>query len=360
MADTAAEKYDIRPLALQTWLSPAFPVGSFAYSHGLEWAVGAGRMRDRATAAAWLADLVAHGGSRNDAVLLSVSMPACAWRRLATHSARPTSWRWRLRGSRERLLETVTQGNAFLRAITLAWSNDAVSAVVPGAGGRYGLSDRIGCRLRRPCDRQQRCSWAFLAAAVGNMTSALVRLAVIGQTDAQRIIAGLMPRLCRTRRRGERCDPGRHRRRRVHVRYRRDGARDPGDEVVQVMTTSPQRAIARWHRRTGRRRQDSSRRGAVPKALARLQRRRDHQRHLHEGGCRDPRAVRRASARADHGRGDGRLPAHRDSRGLLAQSRSRRRDDREVSRRGDRIDRIRRRQSRGDVLAGAGRHRRSS
>ncbi len=40
---------------LMTWLSPSFPVGSFSYSSGIEWAVEAGDITDRKTLQDWLA-----------------------------------------------------------------------------------------------------------------------------------------------------------------------------------------------------------------------------------------------------------------------------------------------------------------
>ncbi|MFV0279958.1 MAG: urease accessory protein UreF, partial [Rhodoblastus sp.] len=58
-------------LLLAVWLSPAFPVGAFAYSHGLEWAVEAGDVRDEETLAAWLADLLEQGAVKTDAILLA-------------------------------------------------------------------------------------------------------------------------------------------------------------------------------------------------------------------------------------------------------------------------------------------------
>ncbi len=79
----------------------------------------------------------------------------------------------------------------------------------------------------------------------------------------------------------------------------------------------------------------------------------DHQRHLHQVGRRISGALRRARARAHRRRRDRRLPAHRDPRGCVDQSRRRVGDAKEVSRSRSGADRIRRRQSRGDVLAGA-------
>ena len=61
---------------LAVWLSPAFPVGAFAYSHGLEWAAERAWVRDRATLEAWLRDLLEHGAPHNDLILLAASARA--------------------------------------------------------------------------------------------------------------------------------------------------------------------------------------------------------------------------------------------------------------------------------------------
>jgi urease accessory protein len=63
-------------LPLMIWFSPSFPVGAFAYSHGLEWAQEAGDVTNAATLEAWLVDLVQHGALRNDAILLVACLAA--------------------------------------------------------------------------------------------------------------------------------------------------------------------------------------------------------------------------------------------------------------------------------------------
>src|ERR1700722_9474222 len=65
---------DVTPLLV--WLSPSFPVGSYAYSHGLEWVVETGDVRDLASLEAWLAALLEHGGPWTDAVLLALTHSA--------------------------------------------------------------------------------------------------------------------------------------------------------------------------------------------------------------------------------------------------------------------------------------------
>src|SRR5258708_32022131 len=56
-ADEAAALY-----RLMTWLSPAFPVGAFSWSSGIEWAVEAGDIVDGATLQDWLASMLAGPG----------------------------------------------------------------------------------------------------------------------------------------------------------------------------------------------------------------------------------------------------------------------------------------------------------
>ncbi len=100
-------------LRLLAWLSPAFPTGGYAYSHGLEWAVEAGDVRDGDTLRDWLGDVLAHGSGRNDAILLRHAHRACrdadALARIAALAAAAVP-------GRERRNETLAQGAAFMLA----------------------------------------------------------------------------------------------------------------------------------------------------------------------------------------------------------------------------------------------------
>ena len=179
-------------LLLFIWFSPSFPVGSFAYSHGLEWAHEAGDVGDCESLRDWLSDLLACGAARNDAVLLAEAYRAadvadearlCAVAELALALAT----------SCERRLETVTQGDAFLRTIAQSWPCHTVDefrrvwvdpAAYPVAVGVAAAGHRIALADALP---------AFVLAFVSNLVSAAVRLGIIGQTDGQRTIAALVP-----------------------------------------------------------------------------------------------------------------------------------------------------------------------
>ncbi|RUY00282.1 urease accessory protein UreF, partial [Mesorhizobium sp. M2A.F.Ca.ET.040.01.1.1] len=104
-------------LRLMAWLSPAFPVGGFSYSHGLERAVHDGLIANRDDLAGWLETLVEIGSGWNDAVLFAES-----WRRARDDGDlnKVAALAEALAGSRERHMETMLQGAAFLKAAS-AW-----------------------------------------------------------------------------------------------------------------------------------------------------------------------------------------------------------------------------------------------
>ena len=118
--DKGAAEPDAALLPLMLWLSPAFPVGSFAYSHGLEWAVEAGDIFDAGSLGGWLVDLLTFGAPRADAILFAAAFRAaesCDWPALLEANELAIA----LAASAERRLETTAQGSAFVAAALAAW-----------------------------------------------------------------------------------------------------------------------------------------------------------------------------------------------------------------------------------------------
>jgi urease accessory protein len=165
-------------LTLVQWLSPAFPVGGFAYSHGLEWVISEGQVRDAATLEDWLSDILAHGSGRSDAVLLTRTMDPAADLPLIAATARA------LAASKERWTETHDQGRAFTGAVNALTGNDFPSAALPVAVGRAARA------LSLP---KERVAALYLHAFASNLVSAAVRFVPLGQTDGQRVLAALHP-----------------------------------------------------------------------------------------------------------------------------------------------------------------------
>ena len=184
-------------LPLLVWLSPSFPVGAFAYSHGLEWAVEAGDINNAATCESWISDLLVHGSGYNDAIIMAAAHRAITIRDRAA-LGEVAELAVAMQPSSERHLEATAQGNAFLTAaraawevpslafLKSAWDGDVVYPVAVGA-----LSAGHDIPLSTTLD-------AFILAFSATLVSAAVRLGPIGQTDAQRILAALMPTIRKT------------------------------------------------------------------------------------------------------------------------------------------------------------------
>lgn len=181
---------------LLIWLSPAFPVGSFAFSHGLEWAVQAGHVRNVATVIAWLDALVEHGGMRNDAIFA-----AHAWRAAMVCDARVLTevneLALAMAGSKERYLETTAQGNAFVTIIREAWRSPLFDWGIASLRGDIAYPVAVGLTGAAHRIALHEMSRSFALAQVQNLVSAVIRLSVIGHTDGQHAIASLLPSIGR-------------------------------------------------------------------------------------------------------------------------------------------------------------------
>lgn len=181
-------------LPLLVWLSPSFPVGAFAYSHGLEWAQESGDLHDAETLRDWLDALVSHGSLHNDLVLF-----ACAWRACGQDDAAGLSeiaeLALALANSAERRLETVTQGNAFILAARAAWPCTAFDRLRAAWDGDVAYPVAVAVAASGHDVPLLPALEAYALGFVANLVSAAVRLGIVGQTDGQKIIAALVPSL---------------------------------------------------------------------------------------------------------------------------------------------------------------------
>jgi len=187
---------------LMTWLSPSFPVGAFSYSSGIEWAVEAGDITDAASLRGWLAAMLTDGSGFCDSVLLAQSHRAVsdqdhvALSEIAELAAA-------LAPSRERQLETTTQGRAFIDIARAAWSSPGLDAIIAACGGPIVYPVAVGLVSAAHDIRLAPSLHAFLHAVVSNWISAGSRLIPLGQTDSQRVLADLEPDVTATARRAE-------------------------------------------------------------------------------------------------------------------------------------------------------------
>lgn len=178
---------------LLAWLSPSYPIGSFSYSHGLEAAIEQGFVQDAADLQIWLADIVKEGAGRNDGLLLSAAYQAsrrgddAAIDEIADLGAafQPTA---------ELLLESTTQGRAFLDTTLAAWPAASLERLRHGRNGRPTvLPVVVGAAAAGHVIALEMTLPGYLQAFAANLVSAGVRLIPLGQTDGQRAVAALEP-----------------------------------------------------------------------------------------------------------------------------------------------------------------------
>ncbi len=181
-------------LPLLIWLSPSFPVGAFAYSHGLEWAVEAGDIVDARSLQGWLIDLLEFGAPRSDAVLFSVAFRCAAapdWPALMEANGLAIA----LAASAERRLETTAQGAAFVAAARAAWDCEPLRRLDEAPDKRVAYPIAVAAAASGHGLPLEASLEAFALAQAANLVSAVVRLGPIGQTDGQKILAALLPRI---------------------------------------------------------------------------------------------------------------------------------------------------------------------
>jgi urease accessory protein len=178
MADTKAPA---RPAAdllrLAQWLSPAFPTGAFACSHGLEQVIAAGEVKDADTLECWVADTVMYGAGRLDASLLVAVMTGGDADRLAALARA-------MAASRERQDETEAQGAAFAATVAAITGQPQPARPLPVA---------VGVAARALALPPSDVAALYLQSFAGSLVSVAVRFVPLGQTEGQQVLARLHP-----------------------------------------------------------------------------------------------------------------------------------------------------------------------
>ncbi len=221
---------------LMTWLSPAFPVGAFSYSSGIEWAVEAGDIVDAASLREWLAAMLADGPGFCDGVFLAQAHRAAmsgddaGLRDIAELAAA-------FAPSRERHLETSAQGRAFIDITRSAWSCDGLDRMVAHCDGAIVYPVAVGIVSAAHAIPLAPTIHAFFHALTSNWISAGARLVPLGQTDSQRVLASLEPDVVATAARAAGI-ARRSRQRDLSRRSRQHAARDAVHQAVQVVNSS--------------------------------------------------------------------------------------------------------------------------
>lgn len=178
---------------LMTWLSPAFPVGAFTYSHGIEYAVEAGLVSDRGSLTLWVNDILLHGSGGVDA-----TFAGAAWGAVTAGAdgdlTRISEYAEAYRGTAEMALESRAQGRAFLDAVRRAWPHprlDAWTQELAAAERAPAYPVAVGVAAALAGIPRDLTVTAYLHAVAANLVSAGVRLVPLGQSDGLAVLAAL-------------------------------------------------------------------------------------------------------------------------------------------------------------------------
>ncbi|MEJ6404537.1 urease accessory protein UreF [Yoonia sp. 2307UL14-13] len=166
-------------LTLTQWFSPSYPVGAFAYSHGLETVIQDGTIKTAADVEDWLKDVLQNGTGRNDCVLIRAAYDTDD----ITHvdaTARAFA------ASAERIAEAETQGIAFAQTTAAIWDSDATPLLYPVAVGHAAKQQNLPVDLT---------ATLYLQSFLSNLVSAAIRAIPLGQTEGQAVLTRLT-KLC--------------------------------------------------------------------------------------------------------------------------------------------------------------------
>jgi urease accessory protein len=177
---------------LLAWLSPAYPIGGFSYSHGIETAVDQGFVINRASLVAWIQTVLGAGTGRTDGALFAAAWRAAKardWPAFDSVAERAAAWR----GTSEMALESRQQGGSFLSITRTAWPQADLDTAHERLGGEVALPVAVALATAAHGIALETALEGYLHAFTANLISAAVRTVPLGQSDGQVALASLEP-----------------------------------------------------------------------------------------------------------------------------------------------------------------------
>jgi urease accessory protein len=177
---------------LLAWLSPAYPIGGFSYSHGIETAVEEGFVINRVSLIAWIQTVLGGGTARVDGALFAAAWRAAEaknWPAFDDVAERAVAWR----GTSEMALESRQQGGSFLSITRTAWPHSDLDAAHERLDGEIALPVAVALAAAVHGIALEAALEGYLQAFTANLISAAVRTVPLGQSDGQIALASLEP-----------------------------------------------------------------------------------------------------------------------------------------------------------------------
>jgi len=182
-------------LNLLTLVSPSFPVGGYAYSHGIEYAVERKNIQNEQDLCLWIEAILSQGAGRIDGLLFRIT-----WQAVTDENFNKLKWVAErgdiMRSTNETALESSSQGEAFLETVRGVWESEKIEVVMSiieeiERKPTYAIAVAIvlavsGVPLRAAL-------LAYFHSFSSNLVSAGIRLIPLGQAAGQRCIQLIKP-----------------------------------------------------------------------------------------------------------------------------------------------------------------------
>jgi urease accessory protein len=165
-------------LTLVHWLSPSFPTGAFAYSHGLEQVIADGDVHDPATLHDWLTDVLVHGTGWQDSVLIALALSPGADLDMLDALAKALS------PCAERLAESQDMGTAFSRTVNAITGSSAPARLMPLAVAQAARPLGLGAAD---------VAALYLQGFAANLVTMGIKHIPLGQSAGQKVLSDLLP-----------------------------------------------------------------------------------------------------------------------------------------------------------------------
>ena len=164
---------------VMAWLSPSYPIGSFAYSHGLEFEIASGNITEKQEVKQWVEDLLKFGSGWNELVLFSL-----AYKSDINSLEELSNFAKALAQSKERYEETLALGRAFAKVTSKLVMLTGQDMPLPIVMGMCAKNEDISLEYILPL---------FAHNFAANLISVAVRLVPLGQTAGQQVLFELFP-----------------------------------------------------------------------------------------------------------------------------------------------------------------------
>ena len=166
-------------LKLLTWNNQSFPIGSYSFSSGLEYAIDSGIVNSGNELYIWLKDFLKYGNLNIDAIFLTET-----WRLKKENKDTVikdlNDFAVSLNQSHEKLIENLEQGKSFIKITSDAWKHKFTNKnlIFPIAYASSAYQENISLEDTLIC---------YLHSNLCNLLSAGVKLIPLGQTEGQKI-----------------------------------------------------------------------------------------------------------------------------------------------------------------------------